>query len=339
MTTLREALAAAEPRFPLKKAWRPLIAGLRAEARRTGERSPYASRRAIDRALDAPVREGADVGALKAALAEVARGGSGAVEAAALLEQVVRPRAVTARVRISGWPPGFDARTQRRLLGGEPGEVEAEQAALWQRTLHGMSLGGRALEVEVELDGDAWLPPPSRDHRRRPKPREPWLPHLDDQGRYSLTPESVADRQAAWLDAPVVIDAFCGCGGNAIAFARRGASVVAIERDRVRLALARRNARALGVEARIDFLCGDAHELLGRQPPEAAVFLDPPWGGEDWDRERVTWDELVGPLDTGSRRVMLKAPRSLDVATLPGDWTVRWEVEPGFVRLLTALRT
>ena len=339
MSRLREALAAAEPRFPLKKAWQPLVAGLRADARATGERSPYASRRAIDQALDAPLRDGADVGALKAALHAVVRGEPGApARAAELLASVVRPRATRARVSVTGWPAGFDTRARRRLLGGEPGEVAAEEASLWLRTLDGLWLGGRQLRIDVEVDDDAWLPPPGRGHRRRPQIREPWLPHLDDEGRFSLTPEAVADRQAAWLAHELVVDAFCGCGGNAIAFARAGARVVAIDRDRVRLALARRNARALGVDDRITFLCGDARELLAGQPTGAAVFLDPPWGGEHWDRERITWDELVGELELGGRTVMLKAPRSLELATLPGEWEVRWEVERGFVRLLTALR-
>jgi len=342
LTTLREALAAATPRFPLKRAWQPLVAGLRAHARETGVRSPYASRRALDRALASPVREGADVRAVKAALGALLHGAhpSTAADAAELLFEVVRPRATTAKVRFEGWPRGFDKQQRLTLLGGVPGDaVPAEQASQWVKTLHGLALGGGALRVHVELEGDAWLPPPARRHRRRTdRERRAWLPHLDDVGRFSLTPRRIADRQAAWLAAPLVIDAFCGCGGNAIAFALAGSRVFAVERDRVRLALARRNAHALGVADRIEFHCADVRPTLPELPEQAALFLDPPWGGEAWDRTGVSWDQLVGELPLGARTVMLKAPRSFDLATAPGRWEPRWEVEPGFVRLVTLKR-
>lgn len=43
---------------------------------------------------------------------------------------------------------------------------------------------------------------------------------LDDEGWYSVTPERVADQIAERCRCGVILDAFCGVGGNAIAFAR-----------------------------------------------------------------------------------------------------------------------
>jgi trimethylguanosine synthase len=40
------------------------------------------------------------------------------------------------------------------------------------------------------------------------------------QGWYSVTPEVVASHQAARGACRVMVDAFAGCGGNAIQFAR-----------------------------------------------------------------------------------------------------------------------
>jgi trimethylguanosine synthase len=51
---------------------------------------------------------------------------------------------------------------------------------------------------------------------------------LDEEGWYSVTPERIADQIAERCRCDVVLDAFCGVGGNAIAFAKtceRGASV------------------------------------------------------------------------------------------------------------------
>ena len=43
---------------------------------------------------------------------------------------------------------------------------------------------------------------------------------LDEEGWYSVTPEAIAMQIAERCRCDVVLDAFCGVGGNAIAFAR-----------------------------------------------------------------------------------------------------------------------
>lgn len=69
-----------------------------------------------------------------------------------------------------------------------------------------------------------------------------------------------------------VLDLGCGIGANTIALARV-ARVTAIERDPLRLALARANAEALGVAGRVTFMQADM--LCDRLPVAEAAFCDP----------------------------------------------------------------
>ena len=94
---------------------------------------------------------------------------------------------------------------------------------------------------------------------------------LDKEGWYSVTPEAIANhianRVLAGKDhgSMVVMDAFCGCGGNAIAFARRPEVllVVAIDCDRGKLEIAANNAAIYDVATeKIVFIHGNAAEAL-----------------------------------------------------------------------------
>nr|WP_255215929.1 trimethylguanosine synthase [Pseudenhygromyxa sp. WMMC2535] len=86
---------------------------------------------------------------------------------------------------------------------------------------------------------------------------------------------------ARWARGRPVVDAGCGVGGNAIAFAREGCPVVALERDAERLAMARHNAKVYGVAGRVRFVQGDALALAPEHGgPDTLLFVDPPWGRE-----------------------------------------------------------
>ncbi|KAK5859393.1 hypothetical protein PBY51_020951 [Eleginops maclovinus] len=109
---------------------------------------------------------------------------------------------------------------------------------------------------------------------------------LDREGWFSVTPERIAEHIAlrvehSFPDAQLIIDAFCGVGGNAIQFALAGKRVLAIDIDPVRLDLARHNAMVYNVADRIDFVQGDFLELAPRLLGDV-VFLSPPWGGPDY---------------------------------------------------------
>uniref|UniRef100_UPI003AAD59A2 trimethylguanosine synthase n=1 Tax=Centroberyx gerrardi TaxID=166262 RepID=UPI003AAD59A2 len=109
---------------------------------------------------------------------------------------------------------------------------------------------------------------------------------LDREGWFSVTPERIAEHIAfrvnhSFSNAHLVIDAFCGVGGNSIQFALTGKRVLAIDIDPVRLDLACHNATVYGVADRIDFLQGDFLQLAPHLHGDV-VFLAPPWGGPDY---------------------------------------------------------
>ncbi|KAJ7623516.1 Tgs1 protein [Roridomyces roridus] len=111
---------------------------------------------------------------------------------------------------------------------------------------------------------------------------------LDEEGWYSVTPERIADRIAERCRCGTILDAFCGVGGNAIAFAKTCERVIALDISPTRLALARHNAQIYGVADRIEFILSDyisfANSYLSipsNSSPRKidVVFLSPPWGG------------------------------------------------------------
>lgn len=115
---------------------------------------------------------------------------------------------------------------------------------------------------------------------------------LDHVGWYSVTPEKIAQHQAERCQCDTVLDAFAGVGGNAIAFAFTCERVIAMDKSMERLKIARHNARAYGVEDRIEWICSDYVEFVEawvkRKKAEHVdgelgneidvVFLSPPWG-------------------------------------------------------------
>lgn len=145
------------------------------------------------------------------------------------------------------------------------------------------------------------------------------------EGWFSVTPERIAEHIAERCRCNIIVDAFCGAGGNAIQFAftcERGAfavhfllfvtfpwlcdpspivlfsissefalffallSVIAIDIDPAKVELARHNAAVYGVEDHIEFLIGD-FLLLAPSLKADVVFLSPPWGGPGYSEVDV----------------------------------------------------
>uniref|UniRef100_A0A8C8S7X2 Trimethylguanosine synthase n=1 Tax=Pelusios castaneus TaxID=367368 RepID=A0A8C8S7X2_9SAUR len=108
---------------------------------------------------------------------------------------------------------------------------------------------------------------------------------LDREGWFSVTPEKIAEHIASRVrqsfNCDIVVDAFCGVGGNAIQFALASKRVIAIDIDPVKISLARNNAEVYGVADQIDFICGN-FMLLASNIKADVVFLSPPWGGPDY---------------------------------------------------------
>lgn len=120
----------------------------------------------------------------------------------------------------------------------------------------------------------------------------------DGEGLFSVTPEALARHQASRCNKPksMVVDAFTGIGGNAIAFARAGHHVVAIDINPEKIEYARHNARVYGVEEKITFLVGDFFKLAPTLQADV-VFLSPPWGGPHYSELPAYSLDMLEPAD------------------------------------------
>lgn len=365
--TLRARLRDVPPEHvATKRAWRSLLRALRARKRATGHAGVLRGQGDIARALDTPLQAGIlaeehHLRAVKAGLAVLARADTPEADAwvaAAQVDQAVgalvgRVQTEPVPVRVTGWPAGTPQSVIRRLMGGHADRVEPLEAARLVRRLDGLVVAGAPLQVAVQLPPGARLPAlprAERGDRGRWGRGAPWLPHLDEEGRYSLTPATIGRRRARRLGPPVVLDGTAGCGGDALSFALEGAQVHAVEPDFERRGLLVANATHLGVSERVSVHAGLAEEalpLLLAAHPSALVFLDPPWGGPGAGMEGLAaWLATRAALLQAPRWIALKLPRAFPVHSLPArpdPWRVQLELgdeETGdaqVIRMLTVV--
>jgi hypothetical protein len=107
---------------------------------------------------------------------------------------------------------------------------------------------------------------------------------LDPESWFSATPEVIARHAALRCQCDVLLDPFCGVGGNVLQFANTCHRVIAIDLDAAKIAQARHNAALYGVLDRIEFIVGDALSVMARLRPGCVdvVYLSPPWGGPSY---------------------------------------------------------
>ncbi|MBI2346862.1 MAG: RsmD family RNA methyltransferase [Deltaproteobacteria bacterium] len=101
---------------------------------------------------------------------------------------------------------------------------------------------------------------------------------IDAEGFYSVIPEQVGLHQAELIQGATVLDGFAGVGGSAIAFARAGKRVTAVDINGERLKMAEHNATIYGVQNAITFLHGNFFKIAPTVKTDT-VNLDPQWGG------------------------------------------------------------
>ncbi|MGW1866887.1 class I SAM-dependent methyltransferase [Streptomyces mauvecolor] len=100
-----------------------------------------------------------------------------------------------------------------------------------------------------------------------------------------------------------VADLCCGIGGDALALARAGISVLAVDRDPLTAAVARANAEALGLADLIEVRCADVTDV--DTSPYDAVFVDPARRG---GRGRIFDPEAYSPPLSWAVSAALAAP-------------------------------
>ncbi|MGH3713593.1 MAG: methyltransferase domain-containing protein, partial [Micromonosporaceae bacterium] len=149
-------------------------------------------------------------------------------------------------------------------------------------------------------------------------------------GLQQATRGPVAARRAARLTTDPGVrraaDLCCGVGADAIAFARAGLSVYAVDADPDTAEVARANAEALGLAELITVVCGDAVEadLSGCD----AVFCDPARrsGGRrvfDPRAYQPPW-EFLAALPRRVPRTVLKLGPGIDHALIPAGVEAEW---------------
>ncbi|WP_405724134.1 class I SAM-dependent methyltransferase [Streptomyces sp. NBC_01537] len=129
-------------------------------------------------------------------------------------------------------------------------------------------------------------------------------------------------------------DLCCGIGGDAIALARAGVEVLAVDRDPLTCAVAKANAEALGLSALIEVRCADVAEVdTGAYD---AVFVDPARRG---GRGRIFDPEAYSPPLSWAVGAARKAPfAALKIApgvpheAVPAEAEAEWISDGGDVK-------
>ncbi|MEU6156847.1 class I SAM-dependent methyltransferase [Streptomyces sp. NPDC047130] len=168
----------------------------------------------------------------------------------------------------------------------------------------------------------------------------------DDARRMFFTPNgveqstraSVAAHRAgrfAALGVRSVADLCGGIGGDAVALARAGIRVLAVDRDPLTAAVARANAEALGLADLIEVREADVTEV--DTAPYDAVFVDPArrgGRGRIFDPEAysppLSW--AVGAARGASRAAALKVAPGIPHEAVPEDAEAEWISDGGDVK-------
>lgn len=194
----------------------------------------------------------------------------------------------------------------RAILGCSVGVNPAGVAARALYRSRNLVLGGVPVRVTTDpviesQKDDAFFLPRQRKERELFERFSAGI-QLDKEGRYSLTPERHAVTIAGYFQSTHILDAFCGCGGNAIAFARAKMTVTAYDTHSGRLSMAKHNAQIYSVAQNIQFINGTCRH----DPPNLpAIFLDPPWSmpSEEilewwqWASERYVTGAIKLPIE------------------------------------------
>ncbi|RII21008.1 23S rRNA methyluridine methyltransferase [Streptomyces sp. YIM 130001] len=167
----------------------------------------------------------------------------------------------------------------------------------------------------------------------------------DDAARMYFTPNGVEQatrttvarhraRRFAELGVGSVADLCCGIGGDAIALARAGIRVLAVDRDPLTCAVARANIDALGLGELIEVRCGDvtAVDTGGYD----AVFVDPARRG---GRGRIFDPEAYSPplswaigAARGAPHAALKIAPGVPHELVPEEAEAEWISDGGEVK-------
>ncbi|WP_225847858.1 class I SAM-dependent methyltransferase [Streptomyces sp. HPF1205] len=163
------------------------------------------------------------------------------------------------------------------------------------------------------------------------------LMYFTPSGVEQATRRVVAEHRAGRLRAlgvGRVVDLCSGIGGDALAFARAGIEVVAVDRDPLTCEVARANARALGLQDAIEVRCEDVTRVPTRGYD--ALFADPArrtGRGRTFDPEAysppLSW--AVGAA-RGVPYAALKVAPGIPHEAVPAEAEAEWVSDRGDVK-------
>ena len=148
-------------------------------------------------------------------------------------------------------------------------------------------------------------------------------------GLEQATRRAVANRRAARLansGVRVIADLGCGIGADALAFARAGIRVLAVDADPLTAAVASANVAVLGLDSLVSVVCADATTV--DLSTVDGVFCDPArrtGSGRVFDPKAYSppWD-FVSALSTRVPRTVLKLAPGIDHALIPAGAEAEW---------------
>lgn len=163
---------------------------------------------------------------------------------------------------------------------------------------------------------------------------------LDRESWYSVTPEIISEYQAKRLSEKyqVVLDGFCGAGGNTIQFAKYFQKVIANDIDSVKSELCDHNCKVYNVRDRVELTTSSFLTL--QNPKVDLVYIAPPWGGPEYTSnpnyslyEGITpaIDEIIKKAFEISENIVLSLPRNINVtemADIFGDYFEKYNQKP-----------
>lgn len=149
---------------------------------------------------------------------------------------------------------------------------------------------------------------------------------LDDEAFYSTTDQMTAEKITQDIIRYVprtetITDATACIGGSAYSFSQVFQHIIAIELDQTRFLHMVHNLRLLQALQQPNITCihGDALHECQRQN-QAAIFIDPPWGGPDYKNKPkvslylsgVALSDVCRTLAPKTQFIILKVPTNFD---------------------------
>ena len=213
--------------------------------------------------------------------------------------------------------PNIATNTVLEILGCTVGNNDTQRVRTALYRAQKLSLGGHPITIhctphlEAKKDSAFFLP-----RRRKPEALfHKWTEgiQLDEEGRYSLTPERHAHTIANAVQHKTVYDAFAGCGGNTIAFAQQPhiEQVLSNEMNTPRSKMCQHNASIYDVYASIKWT---RHDALNHFPKAVFVFVDPPWA---WGTDKLLecWKVFNQHYKNGMMKVPIDFPIPIGTKT------------------------